>query len=72
MGKIMNEAEDVRKTVHQHWLRHVVHLFFTNASAPVTSTTSAFGKVAIFKSKPCPQTLHFKSHSETYPDFKEV
>lgn len=51
MGEVMNGAKDGRKIVHQHRLGHVVHLFFTNASAPVMSIIKAFGKVAIFKSK---------------------
>jgi len=51
MGKITKEAEDGRKIVHQHWLRHVVHPFLANAPAPAASIVSAFGKVAIFKSK---------------------
>lgn len=33
---------------------------------------NAFGKTALLKSKPCPQTLHFKSHYGSYPDFREV
>lgn len=40
MGKITNEAEDGRKIVHQHCLRHGVHLLFTNAAALVTSITT--------------------------------
>lgn len=44
-GKITNETKDSKKIFHQHWLSPLVHIFFTNTSALVTSVINLFREV---------------------------
>lgn len=48
-GKITNGTKDGKKIFHQHWLSPLVHVFFTNTSALVTSVINLFREVKLLK-----------------------